>query len=84
VHSFGPPIPPELLPMIFDPYGRTTARSRRSKGLGLGLFITQQIVLAHGGRLDCRSTDEEGTTLTVLLPRAVDGKVSPATEALVS
>ena len=84
VHSFGPPIPPEVLPAIFDPYRRTSARSGRSKGLGLGLFITQQIVLAHGGRLDCRSTDEDGTTLTVLLPRNVDGKVSSVAEALVS
>ncbi|HTB59874.1 MAG TPA: CHASE3 domain-containing protein [Polyangia bacterium] len=84
VHSFGPPIPPEVLPMIFDPYRRTTARSGRSKGLGLGLFITQQIVLAHGGRLDCQSTDQDGTTLTVLLPRDVEGEVSSPSEALVS
>ena len=84
VHSLGPPIPPEVLSTIFDPYRRTTARSGRSKGLGLGLFITQQIVLAHGGRLDCRSTDEDGTTLTVLLPRGADGNLSSAPEALVS
>ena len=84
VHSFGPPIPPEVLPLIFDPYRRTSARSGRSKGLGLGLFITQQIVLAHGGRLDCRSTGEEGTTLTVVLPRGAEGEISPASEALVS
>ena len=70
--------------MIFDPYRRTTARSGRSKGLGLGLFITQQIVLAHGGRLDCQSTDQDGTTLTVLLPRDVEGEVSSPSEALVS
>ena len=70
--------------MIFDPYRRTSARSGRSKGLGLGLFITQQIVLAHGGRLDCRSTVEDGTTLTVVLPRGADGEISPAPEALVS
>ena len=84
VHSLGPPIPPEVLSTIFDPYRRTSARSERSKGLGLGLFITQQIVLAHGGRLDCRSTDEDGTTLTVLLPRGADGNLSSAPEALVS
>ena len=84
VHSFGPPIPPEVLPLIFDPYRRTSARSGRSKGLGLGLYITQQIVLAHGGSLACRSTDEEGTTLTVVLPRGADGEISPAPEALVS
>jgi signal transduction histidine kinase len=84
VHSLGPPIPPEVLSTIFDPYRRTSARSGRSKGLGLGLFITQQIVLAHRGRLDCRSTDEDGTTLTVLLPRGADGNLSSAPEALVS
>ena len=84
VHSFGRPIPSEVLPMIFDPYRRTSARSGQSKGLGLGLFITQQIVLAHGGRLDCRSTNEDGTTLTVVLPRGADGELSPAPESLVS
>ena len=84
IHSFGPPIPAEVLPAIFDPYRRHAARNERSKGLGLGLFITQQIVVAHGGRVDCRSTDAEGTTMTVLLPRGVEGKVSTKPVALVS
>ncbi|HVY40588.1 MAG TPA: hybrid sensor histidine kinase/response regulator [Polyangia bacterium] len=62
-------IPPEMLPRIFDPFrgGRTSSGSR---GLGLGLFITQQIVAAHGGQIAVSSSPAEGTTFTVTLPRA--------------
>jgi signal transduction histidine kinase len=84
VHSDGPPIPRELLDVIFDPYRRNTARSERSKGLGLGLFITQQIVLAHGGRLEVRSTLEEGTTFSMILPRSSTGKVAEPSSVWVS
>jgi signal transduction histidine kinase/CHASE3 domain sensor protein len=70
VHNRGPCIPDDLLPVIFDPFRRTTARGQRSRGLGLGLFISQQIVAAHGGTIDVRSSSAEGTTFTVRLPRA--------------
>jgi signal transduction histidine kinase len=76
VHSEGPPIPPDLLPVIFDPYRRSTARDERSKGLGLGLFITEQVVLGHGGTIEVRSSAEEGTTFAVKLPRARIEKVA--------
>ena len=66
-HNGGPPIPPEVLPHVFEP-GRRASGSR-SGGLGLGLFIGQQIVLAHGGTIAVRSEAEEGTTFTVVLPR---------------
>lgn len=69
VQNYGPTIPPELLPTLFDPYRRGDAREAQSKGLGLGLFIAQQIVTAHGGRIDVRSTPDEGTTFRVTLPR---------------
>jgi signal transduction histidine kinase len=69
VHNAGPPIPPDLLPTLFDPFRGTKSRGERSHGLGLGLFITEQLVLAHGGQLDVRSTHDEGTTFTVRLPR---------------
>ena len=70
VHNHGEPIPPSLLPTIFDPFrhGRTTG-SGPSGGLGRGLYISREIVRAHGGEIDVLSTAEEGTTFTVRLPR---------------
>jgi PAS domain S-box-containing protein len=73
VRSFGTPIAPDLLPVIFDPYRRGEAAGTRSQGLGLGLFITQQIVHAHGGQIDVRSTATDGTRFTVTLPRGEPG-----------
>lgn len=40
-----------------------------SKGLGLGLYITQQIVRSHGGTLTVESSQDGGTKFSVVLPR---------------
>ncbi len=64
----GAPIPADVLPHVFEP-GRRGGNGAQSGGLGLGLFIVQQIVLAHGGSIEVRSTEEEGTTFEVSLPR---------------
>ena len=69
VQNDGKVIPPEALPTLFDPYRRGNEHDARSKGLGLGLFIAEQIITAHGGRIEVRSTADEGTTLRVTLPR---------------
>ncbi len=70
VHNFGPPIPPESLERLFEPMQRGTDRQDPAgRSVGLGLYIVQQIVMAHGGTLSVRSTDAEGTTFTVELPR---------------
>jgi signal transduction histidine kinase len=72
VHNDGV-IPAELLPTLFEPLHRAgDAQPRRggSSGLGLGLFITQQIALAHGGTIAVSSTEADGTSFTVDLPRA--------------
>jgi two-component system, sensor histidine kinase and response regulator len=60
-------IPPELLPRLFDPFQR--ARSAKSRGLGLGLYIVQQIVNGHGGRVEVQSGLAGRTVLQVTLPR---------------
>jgi signal transduction histidine kinase len=82
VKNHGPPIPPELMPVLFEPFRTGAPEDRSPRGLGLGLYIVQQIVLAHDGTIDVESTAPEGTTFTVRLPRApaaakVDETVSP-------
>jgi PAS domain S-box-containing protein len=67
VWNLGPPIPREELPRIFEPFS-DTARAGRNR-LGLGLYIVDAVVSAHGGRIDVTSTRSEGTTFTVHLPR---------------
>lgn len=54
---------------LFDPF-RARSEGRRSDGLGLGLYIVQQIALAHSGRVEVCSTPEHGTIFRVQLPRA--------------
>jgi two-component system NtrC family sensor kinase len=60
----GPPIPPDVLPHIFDPLFTTKPGE---EGTGLGLFICRRIVREHGGWLDVRS-DADGTAFSVRLP----------------
>jgi signal transduction histidine kinase len=68
VHNVGPPIPAELLPELFEPFRRGPPR-RASRHIGLGLFIVQAVVAAHGGAVAVRSSAGDGTTFTVSLPR---------------
>lgn len=72
IHNGGSPIPEELKTMIFDPFRRGST-SDRSRGLGLGLFISHEIVRAHGGHMEVESEEGLGTTFTVHLPRRSTG-----------
>jgi signal transduction histidine kinase len=60
-------IPPAQRAWLFDPYLRTSEDQRR--GLGLGLFIVQQIALGHGATCTVDSSIDEGTTVTIRWPR---------------
>jgi signal transduction histidine kinase len=66
-------ISPALLPTLFEPFQSGPGPRTRAQGLGLGLYIVQQIALAHGGSVDVESDESHGTTFTVRLPR----KASP-------
>ncbi len=68
VHNHGV-IPSEVRPYLFDPFRTTRGPARGQPGLGLGLYIVEQIVRAHGGAVDVDSAEGTGTTFTVRLPR---------------
>jgi len=57
----------DILPEIFLPF--RAGKQRRAPGLGLGLFIVQQLAAAHGGEVTVQSEPETGTTFLVRLPR---------------
>jgi signal transduction histidine kinase len=63
----------EIVSKLFEPMTGGEGRRERAQGLGLGLFITQQIVHAHGGTIDVRSSDDVGTVFRVVLPRTQPG-----------
>ena len=72
VHNRGIPIPAEKLSSIFSPLTRATSPTGEpaSMNLGLGLYITQEIVAAHGGTIQVTSSEERGTTFTAWFPRS--------------
>ncbi|HEX4406245.1 MAG TPA: HAMP domain-containing sensor histidine kinase [Polyangia bacterium] len=60
----------DFLPLVFEPFrGRTAGVKSRGRGLGLGLYITRQIVLAHGGTVEVERGPEGTVTFVVTLPR---------------
>lgn len=65
VHNGGTPIAPAAIPTLFAPYRRAASRAN---GFGLGLFIVDQIVRAHHGTVNVRSTAEAGTTFEARFP----------------
>jgi PAS domain S-box-containing protein len=68
VHNQGEPIAPERIPSLFRAWERGSHGAGR-EGFGLGLYIVDRIADAHGGRVEVRSSAEEGTTFAVILPR---------------
>ena len=73
IHNFGAAIPKADLPGLFSPFKRVQPRRASAQGtgsnLGLGLYIAERIVTAHGGTISVRSSSEAGTLFTIRLPR---------------
>jgi len=73
VHNFGPPIPEQMISVIFDPMKRhqSSVSSEHHTPAGsvrLGLYIAREVATAHGGSITVLSAGDE-TTFTVQLPR---------------
>ncbi|TSC20942.1 PAS domain-containing sensor histidine kinase [Corallococcus sp. Z5C101001] len=81
VHNEGRPIPEATLPHLFEPFRQGPQQTRTLKmSYGLGLYIVREIVHAHGGTIDVTSTEDDGTTFTVTLPRRAPPKKGPPPE----
>lgn len=70
IHNAGC-IPASVLPHLFEPMTGGQRRRDGSRGLGLGLYITQHNVQAHGGTIEVTSSVDAGTTTLITLPRHV-------------
>jgi signal transduction histidine kinase len=82
IHNQGA-VSPALLPVVFEPLRRSGQRREKHKGpsgLGRGLYITQQVIVAHGGTIDVESSEREGTRFVVRLPRQPSNVASGPSE----
>jgi signal transduction histidine kinase len=70
VADTGPGIAPEEQASVFEAFYRSDRERRFPQGLGLGLTIARDLVIAHGGTLELESKPGEGSRFTVRLPRA--------------
>jgi PAS domain S-box-containing protein len=67
ISDTGKGIPPHIVHRIFDPFFTT-----KSKGIGLGLSITYQIIKKHGGTIKVESRWEKGTSFVINLPETLE------------
>ncbi|MBA3827031.1 MAG: ATP-binding protein, partial [Ktedonobacterales bacterium] len=69
VQDQGPGIAATDLPQLFQRFHQVQAEATAAHtGLGLGLFLTRELVVAHGGDITVRSQVGQGTTFTLHFP----------------
>jgi len=73
LHNDGPPIPPDLLPRLFELFFST-----KPGGAGVGLALCRRILDDHGGTITIESTADNGTTVTITLPNRATDEVTTA------
>jgi signal transduction histidine kinase len=80
INNRGRTIAPDSIRTIFDPMVRIAANASNADGdytertsLGIGLYISREIIHAHGGKVDVESSAADGTTFTMTMPRLPPG-----------
>ena len=70
IRDHGPGVPEQELANIFRPFYRVTeARTRDTGGVGLGLAITERVVLLHGARIRAMNEPDGGLRVEMIFPR---------------
>lgn len=78
VSDTGVGIRPEDQGAVFDRFHRTDQASEHHPGSGLGLALVRELVTGHGGRVDLHSEPQQGTTVSLTLPRTAPPAEHPA------
>lgn len=68
VKDYGPGIPEDNIPHLFDRYWRASHSGKKYTGLGLGLYICAQIIARHDGQIGVESTIGQGSTFWFTIP----------------
>lgn len=68
VTDTGPGISPDEQEKIFTPFYRGTQKQRIKQGMGLGLSIARDVIIAHGGQIDLESQPGKGSSFTISIP----------------
>jgi two-component system sensor histidine kinase BaeS len=77
VSDTGIGVAPSEQDRIFEPFYRSHRDKRFPQGMGLGLSIALDLVLAHGGRLEVESEPSKGSRFTIWLPQGSAGGTEP-------
>jgi len=75
VKDEGPGIPTDQIPHLFDRYFRADESGKQVSGLGLGLYISAEIVERHGGTIGVESEIGKGSTFWFSLPVVIDSEI---------
>jgi phosphoserine phosphatase RsbU/P len=79
VHNTGSTIPADRLRQIFEPMQQLSpAAGRSQRSVGLGLYIVESVVTSHHGTIGVTSSESEGTTFTVRIPRLTSATLTSA------
>ena len=69
----GPGIDPEKVPHLFDRYFRVDSGGIQYSGLGLGLYISAEIVKRHGGQIGVDTALGKGSSFWFTIPKVREG-----------